>query len=88
LAWAPPTGTTSGRFFLSAEPYKTGITPAAVQAPAGGGNSRLLLGYPAEDVWAALTFTPGRPAPGGDPDDPDHPDHPRFAYLEMGKSGS
>jgi len=39
LAWAPPTGTISGRFFLSAEPYKTGITPAAVQAQAGGGNS-------------------------------------------------
>ena len=87
MAWAPPTGTISGGFFLSAEPYKTGITPVAVQAAAGGGNSRL-LGYPAGDVWAALTVTPDGRLLAETPDDPDHPDHPRFAYLEMGKSGS
>jgi len=80
--------TITGRFFLSAEPYKTGIAPVAVQAPAGGGNSRLLLGYPAEDVWAALTVTPAGRLLAETLVDPDHLITRGFAYPETGKTGS
>jgi len=80
--------TISGRFFLSAEPYKSGIAPVAVQAPAGGGNSRLLLGYPAQGTWAALTVTPSGQLVAETLTDADHLITRGFAYPEKGKPGS
>src|SRR6266700_3890038 len=80
--------TISGRFFLSAEPYKSGIAPVAVQAPAGGGNSRLLLGYPAQGTWAALTITPSGQLVAETLTDADHLITRGFAYPEKGKPGS
>jgi copper transport protein len=80
--------TISGRFFLSQEPYKTGIAPVAVQAPAGGGNTRLLLGYPAQDIWAALTVTPAGQLLAETLTDPDHLITRGFAYPDTAKPGS
>jgi copper transport protein len=46
----------TGKQFLASEPYEAGIAPAAVQAPGAGGQARLLVGFPAQDVWADLTI--------------------------------
>ena len=62
----------SGRQFLDSEPYKTGVAPVAVAAPAGGGLTRLLLGYPAQDVWASLTVTTAGRVVAEMLTDPDH----------------
>ncbi len=80
--------TITGRFFLSQEPYKTGIAPVAVQAPAGGGNRRLLLGYPAQDIWAALTVSADGQLVAETLTDADHLIARAFAYPEKGTTGS
>ncbi len=80
--------TITGGFFLSQEPYKTGIAPVAVQAPAGGGDSRLLLGYPAQDVWAALTVSADGQLVAETLTDADHLITRAFAYPEKGTTGS
>ncbi len=80
--------TITGRFFLSQEPYKTGIAPVAVQAPAAGGNRRLLLGYPAQDIWAALTVSADGKLVAETLTDADHLITRGFAYPEKGTASS
>ena len=74
----------SGSRFLGTEPYKTGIAPVTVEAPGTPGQTRLLLGYPAQSIWAQLTLGAGDKIVAETLVDPDHLITRDFAYPENG----
>jgi len=69
--------TLSGSRFLGTEPYEAGIAPVTVRAP---GQLRLLLGYPAQNIWAQLTIGAGDRIIAETLVDPDHLITRTFAY--------
>jgi copper transport protein len=78
----------SGSDFLAGEPYKAGIAPVAAAAPAAGGLTRLLLGFPGSGVQVSLTVTPAGRLVSETLTDPDHLTTRSFAYPETGGHGS
>jgi copper transport protein len=76
----PGTASITGKQFLASEPYQTGIAPVAVQAPGVGGQVRLLVGFPAQDVWADLTIGADGRIVAETLVDPDHLITRRFSY--------
>jgi len=74
----------SGSRFLGTEPYKTGVAPVTVQAAGTGRQTRLLVGYPAQGIWAQLTLGAGDKVMAETLVDPYHLITRSFAYPENG----
>src|SRR5216683_1495763 len=74
----------TGSQFLATEPYASGVAAVAVLAPAAGGQVRLLLGFPADGIWAGLTLGAGDHIVAETLTDPDHLITRRFRYPGTG----
>jgi copper transport protein len=72
----------TGAYFLSQEPYATGIAPIATQISPPGRPIRLALGYPAATTNATLTLDPAGRISEETLTDPTHLIHRRFAYHD------
>jgi copper transport protein len=75
--------TLSGSRFLGTEPYQAGAASVTAQAPDAAGQARLLLGYPAQNLWAQLIIGAGDKIVAETLTDPYHLITRNFIYPEQ-----